>query len=51
MTQNNQDNGQSVEFTYQNGRIYFTRKMERKICFFLTLFMLILGIVYYFTGI
>ncbi|WP_187149282.1 hypothetical protein [Desulforapulum autotrophicum] len=51
MTQNNQDNGRSVEFTYQNGRIYFTKKMERKVCFFLTVFMLILGMVSYFTNI
>jgi len=31
---------------YENGRIYFTRRLERKIFFVLTLFMLGAGILY-----
>ncbi len=50
-TQDNQSNETAGEFAYQNGRIYFTKRIERKVCFFLTLFMLILGMVSYFTNI
>ena len=31
---------------YEKGRIYFTRRLERKIFFLLTLFMLGAGILY-----
>ena len=31
---------------YDRGRIYFTRRMERKVLFVLTLFMLGAGILY-----
>ena len=35
---------------YENGRIYFTKETERRACFFLTIFMMVLGIIYHFAG-
>ncbi len=35
------------EICFHEGRIYFTKHLERKLFFFLTILMLILGIVSY----
>ena len=31
--------------TYENGRFYFTKELERRAYFFLTIFMMVLGII------
>ena len=36
--------------TYENGRFYFTKELERRTYFFLTIFMLVLGIITHFAG-
>lgn len=35
---------------YENGRIYFTKEMERRAYFFMTIFMMVLGIITHFAG-
>lgn len=46
MERENISKEENKEILYENGRIYYRGSTERKIYFFLTLLMLILGIFY-----
>ncbi len=44
------DQEKAKAITYENGRFYFTKELERRAYFFMTIFMMVLGIITHFAG-